>query len=186
MIALVITGPSGAGKSTAITHLSRSSPARFRLSVSATTRPPRPGEVNGRDYRFLSPAAFQALAAHGQLIESTLFNGHHYGTPLPPQDSSAITVFDVDARGTDFFRSCRLFQRVFLCLVTTSEENLRTRLARRGTAGEELERRVSSLRDFEDAGPFDKVIRNDRSQAEFLQAVDELRAELLAAAGLAG
>jgi guanylate kinase len=79
-IAFVIAGPSGAGKSSVISAL-LSRDQRLRFSVSATTRPPRPTEVHGRDYYFVSEEEFDQLVAQGALLEWTVYQGHRYGTP---------------------------------------------------------------------------------------------------------
>ena len=80
---LVVTGPSGVGKGTVVAALLRRRPDLW-LSVSATTRPPRPGELPGEHYRFTSPDEFAALQEAGQMLESARFAGHWYGTPAGP------------------------------------------------------------------------------------------------------
>ncbi len=80
---LVVTGPSGVGKGTVVAALLRRRPDLW-LSVSTTTRPPRPGEVPGEHYRFSTPEEFQQLQQAGQMLESARFAGHWYGTPAAP------------------------------------------------------------------------------------------------------
>src|SRR3954453_383496 len=77
---LVVTGPSGVGKGTLITRLLERVP-RLTLSVSATTRPPRPGEVEGRDYHFLTLEEFERRLARGEFLEHAVYAGNMYGTP---------------------------------------------------------------------------------------------------------
>src|SRR5919202_1591770 len=79
MAVLVVTGPSGVGKGTLIRRLLERLDC-YRLSVSATTRPPRPGEVDGRDYHFLTEEEFERRLARGDFLEHALYAGHHYGT----------------------------------------------------------------------------------------------------------
>src|SRR5258708_30381583 len=79
---IVITGPSGVGKGTLIRSLLERHPD-LELSVSATTRPPRPGERDGVDYHFLSPAEFERRVAAGQFLEHPRHARHRYGTPRP-------------------------------------------------------------------------------------------------------
>lgn len=76
----VLSGPSGVGKSTVVRSIRRNCPQVW-LSVSVTTRPPRPGEKHGREYFFVSEAEFAELVRTGQLLEWARFAGHHYGTP---------------------------------------------------------------------------------------------------------
>ncbi len=76
----VLSSPSGAGKTTLAQRLLASDPG-FTLSVSATTRPPRQGEVDGQDYTFVDDAAFDAMVAGGELLEHATVFGHRYGTP---------------------------------------------------------------------------------------------------------
>src|SRR3984885_7776493 len=80
---LVLSSPSGAGKTTITRRLLERDPS-LTLSVSVTTRPPRPGEVDGLDYRFIDQARFDAMVAAGDLLEHALVFGHCYGTPRAP------------------------------------------------------------------------------------------------------
>ena len=79
----VLSGPSGVGKSTVVARLRHQRPDIW-LSVSVTTRSPRPGEVNGREYHFVSDTAFDAMVARGELLEWATFAGQKYGTPQAP------------------------------------------------------------------------------------------------------
>lgn len=99
----VLSSPSGAGKTTLAQRLLASDPG-FTLSVSATTRPPRQGEVDGHDYIFVDDAAFDAMVAGGELLEHATVFGHRYGTPAAPvraalEDGKDV-LFDVDWQGT--------------------------------------------------------------------------------------
>ena len=89
---IVLSGASGSGKSTLAKRLLERPDLRLQVSVSATTRPPRPGEVHGRDYFFVTPEEFERQ--RGRLLESAEVHGHSYGTPAEP-------VREALARGTD-------------------------------------------------------------------------------------
>src|SRR5437763_477740 len=89
----VITAPSGAGKSSLINALLKEDPA-LKLSISYTTRPPRPGEADGREYHFVDEAAFLAMREQGEFLESAEVHGNRYGT-------SKQVILDALARGQD-------------------------------------------------------------------------------------
>lgn len=99
---LILSSPSGAGKSTLARRLMDWDPS-LRFSVSATTRPPRPGEVDGRDYHFRSRAEFEALIAADEMLEYAEVFGNFYGSPKAPVDRAMAegrdTLFDVDWQG---------------------------------------------------------------------------------------
>src|SRR5438067_11122873 len=84
---LVLSSPSGAGKTTLSRRLLAADP-RVELSVSVTTRKQRPGEVEGRDYRFIDETRFDAMARNGELLESAEVFGHRYGTPREPEEDA--------------------------------------------------------------------------------------------------
>jgi guanylate kinase len=98
----VLSGPSGVGKSTVVASLRRASP-RIWLSVSVTTRAPRPGEVDGREYRFVSERDFDAMISSGELLEWAQFAGNRYGTPRAPVEqrlaSGVPVLLEIDLAG---------------------------------------------------------------------------------------
>ena len=98
---VVVTGPSGVGKSTLVQDVLRRTGARF--SVSATTRPPRAGEVDGREYRFVERDAFEALIERGELLEWAEVYGDYYGTPAGPIAEAVaadeIVILEIDVQG---------------------------------------------------------------------------------------
>jgi guanylate kinase len=100
---LVLSSPSGAGKTTLSRRLLESDPA-IDLSISVTTRPPRPGEVDGRDYHFIDRAQFDAMVARGELLEWAQVFGNRYGTPRGPVEAALASgrdvLFDIDWQGT--------------------------------------------------------------------------------------
>jgi guanylate kinase len=100
---LVLSSPSGAGKTTLTRRLVASDPG-LTLSVSVTTRPPRKGEIDGRDYVFIEPARFNEMIAKGELLEHATVFGHCYGTPRAPIEEALAgghdVVSDIDWQGT--------------------------------------------------------------------------------------
>lgn len=100
---IIISSPSGAGKSTLARRLMEWDPS-LRFSVSATTRPPRPGEVDGQHYHFTDRAAFQAMVADGRMLEHAEVFGNLYGSPIAPVEAAlaagADTLFDIDWQGS--------------------------------------------------------------------------------------
>ncbi len=98
----VLSGPSGVGKSTVVQAIRRNCPQVW-LSVSVTTRPPRPGEEHGREYYFVSEAEFEELVRSGQLLEWARFAGNYYGTPRHPVSERLVTgvpgLLEVDVVG---------------------------------------------------------------------------------------
>ena len=100
---LVLSSPSGAGKTTITRRLVERDPS-LSLSVSVTTRPPRPGETDGKDYTFIDQARFDAMVAGGELLEHATVFGHCYGTPRQPIETALAQgrdiVTDIDWQGT--------------------------------------------------------------------------------------
>src|SRR3982074_1694679 len=103
----VLSSPSGAGKTTLSRLLIERMPG-LKMSVSATTRPMRPGEVDGRDYFFVDKARFEAMAKQGELLEWATVFGNRYGTPRAPVGAACSAgqagVFDIDWQGTQQLR----------------------------------------------------------------------------------
>jgi guanylate kinase len=141
----VITGPSGVGKGTLIGRLLERVP-ELELSVSATTRPPRPGERDGVDYHFMSPEEFDRLAAEGQLLEHATYSGHRYGTPRsevePRLESGRSVVLEIEVQGARQVRQA-MPEAVQVFVAPPSPGALRERLERRATdRPAEIERRL--------------------------------------------
>ncbi len=161
-----MSGPSGAGKGTLCrTFLRRHPKALF--SVSYTTRPIRPGEVDGVDYRFVDDATFRSVERSGGFIETTEIYGNRYGTPREPIDSRLASghdvVVDVDTDGGKWFRRAYP-DAVFIFVVAPSQRVLRQRLIRRGVVDEEeLSRRLNGgAREMMRAEEYDYLVVNDR------------------------
>ncbi len=146
---LVISGPSGAGKGTLYGRLLRDDET-MHFSVSYTTRQPRPGEVDGRDYRFVSEEAFARLAAEDGFLERALVHGHHYGTPRAPViealERGQNIMLDIDPQG-----ALQVMEKMPGCvsvfILPPSFAELRRRLEGRHTESpEDVERRLRNAR----------------------------------------
>jgi guanylate kinase len=142
---LVVTGPSGAGKGTLVEQLLKQRPDGV-FSVSATTRPRRSTEVEGRDYYFLSQDEFLQREAQGYFLETAEVHGHLYGTPVEPVDAhvraGTVVVLDVDVQGGASVRRVRP-EAVTVFVYPPSLDALRARLESRGTdAPEVIEERL--------------------------------------------
>ena len=138
-ILLVVSGPSGSGKTTLCRRLADEKAAHY--SISCTTRAPRPGEIDGEDYHFLSVEAFQAKLAAGEYLEHALVHGNHYGTlrseVMGYLAAGTDVVMDIDVQGAAQVRACVdpaiVLARVDLFVMPPSEHELQARLAGRGT-----------------------------------------------------
>jgi len=139
----VLSGPSGVGKSTVVAGLRKESPEIW-LSVSVTTRTPRPGEVDGREYHFVSDAEFDRMLAHGDLLEWATFAGHRYGTPRGPLAEKLAAgvpaLLEIDLAGARQVRSA-VPDALLIFLAPPNWEELVRRLTGRGTEPPEVIRR---------------------------------------------
>jgi guanylate kinase len=172
----VITGPSGVGKGTLIRELLERVP-ELELSVSATTRPPRPGERDGIEYHFLSEEEFSRRLDAGDFLEHASYAGHRYGTlgseVEPRLERGVSVVLEIEIQGARQVRE-RLPGAVLVFLAPPTPEALRERLEERATdAQEAIERRLEVARAELDAQEeFSHVIVND----DLKRAADELAA----------
>ena len=171
----VLAGPTAVGKGTVSADLRQRYPEVW-LSVSATTRSPRPGEVNGVHYLFLSGDEFDRLAASGQLLESAIVHGkNRYGTLRKPVEDRLAAgqpaILEIDLQGARQVRET-MPDAQFVFLAPPSWEELERRLVGRGTeSAEERERRLASAKvELAAASEFDHVIVNDQVR----RATDEL------------
>ena len=172
----MITGPSGVGKGTLIRGLLERVP-ELELSVSATTRAPRPGERDGVDYHFMASARFDAHVASGDFVEHTTYSGNRYGTLRSELErrtaAGAPVVLEIEVQGARQVRAA-LPEAVAVFIAPPSREALRARLVGRGTDNsEQVQRRLQTAeRELQSQPEFSHVIVNDRLE----QATDELAA----------
>ena len=162
---LVISGPSGVGKSTVIGHLMEMRDG-LEFSVSATTRAPRPGEVNGKDYFFVSAERFEEMLANDELLEHATFVGNSYGTPRAQVEDrlkNGISVLlDIEVQGAAQVKAA-MPEAVTVFLSPPSMEALEQRLRNRGTEPEEkiLSRLETARRELLLAPDYDHTVIND-------------------------
>jgi guanylate kinase len=171
----VITGPSGVGKGTLIRGLMERLP-ELELSVSATTRQPRPGEVDGVDYHFLSPEEFDRRVAAGDFVEHADYAGRRYGTLRSELDrrvgAGIPVVLEIEVQGARQVREA-MPEAVQVFIAPPSLEALRTRLVGRGTDdSDEVARRLDvAEHELEAQAEFGHVVVNDRLEDALEQLV---------------
>ena len=147
---IVISGPSGVGKDALLTRM-RERDVPFHFVVTATSRPPRPGEVNGKDYYFISREKFEEMLAQGEFLEHAVVYGEYKGVPKAQVREALASGKDVimriDVQGAATIRKL-IPQAVTIFLAASSEEELRQRLISRHTESpEKLARRIAVARE---------------------------------------
>jgi guanylate kinase len=177
----VITGPSGVGKGTLIRGLMERIPG-LELSVSATTRAPRPGERDGVDYHFLTPEQFEARVAAGDFLEHATYSGNRYGTLSSELErrlaAGAGVVLEIEVQGARQVRGA-MPDAVAVFIAPPPGGALRARLVGRGTdTPEQVDERLRTAeRELEAQPEFAHVVVNDRLE----HATEELAAIVRAA-----
>jgi guanylate kinase len=183
-VLFILSSPSGAGKSTIARKL-LSADSGLEMSVSATTRPMRPGEVDGKDYHFVSLDTFREMVARGEFLEWAHVFGHRYGTPHGPVDKALSegrdVLFDIDWQGAQ-----QLFQQaggdvVRVFIFPPSLVELERRLRSRGTDSDEvitarMDRAAAEISHWDG---YEYVLVNDDAEACFDAVQTILNAERL-------
>jgi guanylate kinase len=181
---IVLSGPSGSGKSTLVRRLLQRPELRLEVSVSATTRPPRPGEQTGRDYHFLSHQEFEHIRR--DLLESAEVHGHSYGTPSAPVrralSEGTCVILVIDVQGGFQVRE-KVSNALLIFVQVPGFDVLEERLKTRGTDDEAaIQRRLTNARrELELARLYDVHLIND----DLGRSVDEL-ARILVKNGCGG
>ena len=177
---VVLSGPSAVGKSSVVRRLRERIP-NLHFSVSATTRDPRPGEVDGVDYHFVSPARFQRLIDEGALLEWAEIHGglHRSGTLAAPvraaTESGLPVLIEVDLAGARAIKQA-LPEAILVFLAPPSWEDLEARLVGRGTeTPEAIQRRLDTARiELAARDDFDEVVVNSRLESACAELVSLL------------
>jgi guanylate kinase len=163
---LVLSSPSGAGKTTLSRRLLGADTA-ITMSVSATTRAPRQGEEEGKDYFFVSPSMFQQMAGSDAFLEHAQVFGNHYGTPREPVQLALAkgrdVLFDIDWQGTQQLRQRAGDDLVSIFVLPPSHEELERRLRARAQDAEDVvaERMAKASGEISHWAEYDYVVIND-------------------------
>lgn len=175
-----MSGPSGAGKGAVCKELLKEEPS-LRLSVSATTRSPRHGEVDGVDYFFLDKEVFRKMITDGQLLEYAQVYNNYYGTPMrfvkEALGKGQDIILEIDIQGALQVKE-KYPQAVLVFIVSPSKADLKKRLLSRGTDVQEvIEKRLHCVAgEMKLANRYDYIVIND----EITQAVDKIRSIIAA------
>ncbi|XP_056121169.1 guanylate kinase isoform X2 [Rhinichthys klamathensis goyatoka] len=183
---VVMSGPSGAGKSTLLKKLLKEFDGVFGFSVSHTTRNPRPGEENGKDYHYVTREVMQAAVANGEFVENAEFSGNMYGTSKAAvqavQAKNLICILDIDMQGVKNIKRTNL-NPIYVSIQAPSMDILEKRLRDRKTESEEsLQKRLHAAKvDVEiskEPGLFDVIIINDDLDTAYGKLKDTLLEEI--------
>jgi len=182
---IVICGPSGSGKSTLLKRLLAENKDKLAFTISHTTRKPRKGEENGREYYFVTREEMESMIKNNEFIEHTDFSGNLYGTSKKAVQDALKTgklfIFEVDIEGVRALRNIDFFKPLFIFIKPPSKQMLIERLSSRGTESKEtlkkrLERADEEMRFAEDGSlQFDKILVNDDLDETYAQLKEFLK-----------
>lgn len=173
---IIISGPSGAGKGTILSAFKDNEELNLHFSISATTRGPRPGEVDGKDYFFLTADDFKQRVENGEFLEHEDFHSASYGTlrsQVEKQLASGENVlFDIDVNGAMNIKKIYGKRALSIFIMPPSLEVLRQRLIGRGTETmEKVELRLSRAEyEMSNAEKFDEIVMNDNLEVAQVEA----------------
>jgi guanylate kinase len=179
---IIISGPSGTGKGTIVKRLLEN--PDFELSVSRTTRPPRPGEIDGTHYHFTEKAEFERLIAQNAFFEYAAYNDNFYGTPIENVERrlrlGKNVILEIDVQGAlkimDFYK--KPYFSVFLAPPSAAE--LKKRLSLRGDSPEEIERRAAiAVEELKAVPRYDYIVVNEDLDKAVADLESITRAEAL-------
>lgn len=165
-ILIVVSGFSGAGKGTIMGRLLKDYPDTYALSISATTRSPRPGETHGKEYFFVSEEEFKAMAGEGALLEHAQYVNHYYGTPkgyvLEQLEAGKDVILEIEIQGALKVKEAYP-DTLLLFVMPPSAAELKSRLSGRGTEPQEIvESRLSrAWQEAQGVENYDYLIVND-------------------------
>jgi guanylate kinase len=180
----VLSSPSGAGKTT-LARLLIDRVKGLKMSVSATTRPKRPGEEDGRDYYFVDPARFGAMVQNDELLEWANVFGNRYGTPRAPVEAALTSgqdvLFDIDWQGTQQLREKAERDVVSVFILPPSAADLEKRLHTRAQDSDEVIRKRMSRASDEVShfAEYDYIVVNHDIDEAYAEVLSVLRAERL-------
>jgi guanylate kinase len=181
---LVLSSPSGAGKTT-LSRMLLEADSHIELSVSVTTRPQRPGEVDGRDYHFIDMARFESMVKSDKLLEWAEVFGHRYGTPRLPVEKALRTgrdvLFDIDWQGTQQLREKARDDLVSVFILPPTVKELQRRLERRAQDSNAIiaGRMAKAAGEMSHWPEYDYVIVNREKDDAFAEVRSILAAERL-------
>jgi len=187
----VLSSPSGAGKTT-LSHLLIERMSGLKMSVSATTRPMRPGEVDGRDYHFVDETRFETMVKRNELLEWAAVFDNHYGTPCMPVEvalsAGQDVLFDIDWQGTQQLREKARADVVSVFILPPSVADLEKRLHSRAQDSDDVIRRRMSRASNEMShwAEYDYIVINNDIDEAFAEVQSILRAERLKRERLTG
>ena len=176
---MVVSAPSGAGKTSICREILRRFP-KIRFSVSCTTRPPRPGEINGRDYEFISDAEFRERVVRGEFVEWVENYGYLYGTSKKTMEAFLSQgydlILDIEPRGAKAIRE-NYPGGIFIFILPPTFADLKSRLSIRGESASVMEQRLrSSLDEIREALWYHYIIFNENLE----EAVNRFQAVYIA------
>lgn len=180
---LVLSGPSGSGKGTVSQAIMKEN-KEIVFSTSVTTRTPRPGEVNGENYFFVSKIKFEQMVEKDELLEHAFVHTNYYGTPkqfvFDQIENGEIVLLEIDVQGALQIKK-KYKEAVFIFLIPPTMEELRNRLVKRDTESEEEinTRFKNAFRELDFVGEYDYFVINDKVSQAVIDIENIIAAEKL-------